>query len=125
MIDEAAHDAAPCDGAWAPEDVHYWLRADVKSKRKRPDFMTYNEFLVDGNVWERNLPLSIEAFMSSRTGDVERTHAQFLRAYGITSDDVPLLTMAPSLQHPFLLGGGFAREGDPTDSTRVRGSHAG
>lgn len=77
----AAADAepAPCNGAWAPDGVHYWLRLDVLAKRKRPDFMDYNEFLIDGNSWEANLPSSIEAFMSSRNeGDVERTHAQFL-----------------------------------------------
>ena len=112
----------PCDGAWAPEDVHHYLRTDTEAYQRRPDFGKYNEFLLDGNAWEANLPHSIDAFMSSRTGDVVHTHAAFLRAYGLTEADVPLLTMAPSLQTPFVLGSGFAREGDPTDSSRVRGS---
>ena len=71
--------------------------------------------LVDGYVWEANLPYSIEAFMSSRDGDVAAVHREFLAAFPqVTEADVPLITMTPSIERPFVLGPGYGSQGDPT-----------
>ena len=53
--------------------------------------------------------------MSSNGGISESAHAAFLREYGLSEADVPLLTMTPNLQTPFVDGRkGFGSEGDPT-----------
>ena len=62
----------------------------------------------------RDLPWSIDAFLSSRDGEATKAHAAFLRMYGLTAGDVPLLMMTPSFDQPFVPGSGYARMGDPT-----------
>ena len=69
---------------------------------------------MDGISWDSQLPYSIDAFLSSRDGSVLSLHREFLRTYGVSSLDVPLLTLTPSLTRPLVEGGGWGRHGDPT-----------
>ena len=48
----------------------------------------YNEVVVSAAFWRDHMPSAVEAVL----GD-EGVHAAFLRAYGLSSRDVPLLTM--------------------------------
>ena len=82
-----------------------------------------NEFLVDGNVWDENLPFSIEAFMTSKGdgGLSVRAHAAFLSTYSVSAAEVPLLTMTRSLTNLFVVGTKFAEHGDPCGVDRGRG----
>ena len=73
------------------------------------------EFLVNGHSWDATLPLSIDAFITSTNGASEKAHAAFLRQYRLRHEDVPLLTITPSIRTPFVDGRrGFGSEGDPT-----------
>ena len=58
----------------------------------------YNEFLIDGLEWDKDLPETIEGFLNSRNDDsAERAHSKFLSAYGLSSDQVPLLEWTDDL----------------------------
>ena len=70
------------------------------------------EFIIDGLFWDRQLPNSIDAFMSGR-GMSTATHEAFLRKYRVTADEVPLLTMQPDYDRPFFVGSTYASHGDP------------
>ena len=72
------------------------------------------QFIIDGLQWGKMLPWSIEAFITSRNGASKAAHAKFLDTYSITAEDVPLLTMAPSADEPFVDGEAYASRGDPT-----------
>ena len=52
--------------------------------------MDYNEIIVDGPHWTDHLPTTIEAFFGG--GELAASqHASFLRTYGLTNEEVPLL----------------------------------
>jgi len=80
-----------CGGSWAPRDVHAYLHRLAKHGA----LGGYNEFLLDGEWWEAHLPDTIEAFIAGTEGanavEAQRLHADFLRTYGLTARDVPLL----------------------------------
>ena len=40
-------------------------------------------------------------------------HEAFLRKYGLSSDEVPLLTMQPDYEAPFVAGSQWGSHGDP------------
>lgn len=65
-VDPRAAEGEPCYSAWAPEDIGVYLRRQTKSYRTDPGWGYYNEFLVDGNVWDEHLPWSIDAFITSK-----------------------------------------------------------
>ena len=98
-----------------PQDVGPYLARETAATQ-RITFASghYNEFIVNGLSWDANLPWSIDAFLSSRDGEATKAHAVFLRMYGLTAGDVPLLMMTPSFDQPFVPGSGYARMGDPT-----------
>eukprot|EP00966_Prymnesium_polylepis_P104000 2408567-Prymnesium_polylepis.1 len=55
--------------------------------------------------WDRNLPFAVEAFFfaaapASVKASMRRTHHAFLRHYGLTAADVPLLEYSCSQQSP-------------------------
>lgn len=104
-----------CEQAWAVDDMGAYLRRETDAYREAPGWGHYNEFLLDGNVWDAALPMSIEAFLTSR-GDgsmSKRAHDSFLERYGVSSADVPLLTMTRSLTGLLVVGTKFAEHGDP------------
>lgn len=65
----------------------------------------YNEVIVDAASWARNLPRTIEAVFVHKgapAADVatsKRVHADFLREYGITDNETPLVTYDPDTGH--------------------------
>ncbi len=94
-----------------------YLWRETQAYRRNHGWGHYNEFLIDGHSWDDTLPWSVEAFMSSSNGGAtsERAHAAFVAKYNLKDDDVPLLTMTPSLDQPFTEGShGFGSAGDPT-----------
>ena len=78
-----------CSDAWRPGDIGEYLRLQTLSYRSSPEYGYYNEFLIDGLVWDRNLPHSI-GFLTSK-GDApvssSRAHADFLKKYGVSAED--------------------------------------
>ena len=70
-----------CSDAWRPEDIGEYLRLQTLSYRSSPEYGYYNEFLIDGLVWDRNLPHSIEGFLTSKGDGMvsSRAHADFSR----------------------------------------------
>jgi len=90
---------------WKPNDIGKMLELYNRHSQpfKWPQFYSgYNELVYDSFEWNRNLPNTIEAFFVTRTDvvhDVQNTvnrHRAFLRRYGLTDDDVPLLTFNPT-----------------------------
>ena len=90
-----------CDGkAWRPNDLGQMLALDEGSD-------TYNEAILDGYYWNAQLPHSIEAVLTSPNNPVlRRMHQQFLRRYGVTAEQIPLLTFhKEDLNTPFRVDG--------------------
>lgn len=51
--------------------------------------MDYNEVILDGLHWNKNLPHAIEAFFG--TGDLAKhQHEMFLKEFGLTAEQAPL-----------------------------------
>jgi len=81
---------------------------------KRPaPFNTHNEFIVDAEYSEEQLPGSIEAFWYPMTAGCQtstkcaaytlRMHAKFLLEYGLTNSDVPIVGLRlDQWKHPFV-----------------------
>ena len=67
----------------------------------------YNEMVIDGAQWDRNLPSTIEAFFIVHDADSSAgraAHAAFLVAYNVDASTVPLLELRPaSWDAPFAL----------------------
>ena len=66
----------------------------------------YNEFIIDGVAWNTQLPHSIDAFLSGQPGSIgaheaSQAHAAFLKAYGLSHDDVPLVEPTGNAYAPF------------------------
>ena len=98
-------DFARC--SYAPEDFGAYLYRDwawMKEQHCCPTY--YNEVVVDGLHWTEHLPDTIEAFFG--TGDLARTqHRAFLREYGLSAQQVPLLAFDLSnWDEPFSLAAG-------------------
>ena len=58
----------------------------------------YNEIVIAGLSYNRNLPRAIEAFVVGGNDDVVKAravHRRFLDAFGLTAADVPLLRYRP------------------------------
>ena len=108
----------PCDGSWRPADIGIYLQRETLDYRRNPGWGHYNEFIVDGMHWDTHLPLAIEAFLSGRgAAGMDRLHRAFLGRYGLSAEGlsgVPLLTLAPSITRPFVVGATYASQGDPT-----------
>ena len=105
-IDEADGDGGEgpfCWGAWRPADVGGYLQRGVYHNA----FKGYNEFLVHGEWWHAHLsarPGVIEAFIAGTQAhayEAQRLHADYLREYRLTSDEVPLLAGTCDCSQPF------------------------
>ena len=75
--------------------------------------MSYNELVLDGFYWNLNLPHSIEAILTS-PGDpwAREMHKTFLATYGITSDQIPLLSFHKDrIDAPFVVEVGSTSQG--------------
>jgi len=102
----------PCRDAWAPQDIGGYVRRETEAYRQDPGYGHYNEFLVDGLVWDANLPWSIDAFLTGATSAT--AHAAFLQKYQLTDLEVPLLTMTRKLDELLVPGVRFGDGGgDP------------
>ncbi len=83
-----------CGGTWRPEDFGVYLRRSCMWEKEVQapwsNRLDYNEILVDGSHWTEHLPDTVEAFFGN--GNLAREqHGQFLREYGLTASQVPLL----------------------------------
>ena len=72
--------------AWPPVDIGFYLARWTRFQHKY-DRWSYNEFVYDGGTWMDQMPSAVEAIFGA-----PETHAKFLRAYRLTSRDVPHLS---------------------------------
>ena len=92
--------------SWHPDHLKYMIVEHELAPAGQ-----YNEVIVDAHVWKRNLPRTIEAvYILKGAKDaalVEKSkgvHADFLRFYGLTTRDTPLVTFDQKNTHaPFEL----------------------
>ena len=90
-----------CDGhPYKPSDLGILLDRDRRKSLSDPTYADYNEAVLDGFHHNAALPNSIEAFVfSCQAGDsldrVKAVHEKFLKAYGLTSKEVPLVSYMP------------------------------
>lgn len=106
-----------CDGRpWRSSDLGKFMERDRASS-------SYNEAVLDGFYWNLNLPHSIEAILASPDDPGARQmHAAFLSTYGLTAEDVPLLSFRKDrIDAPFVVevgakshGGGLAADAAST-----------
>lgn len=99
--DPREHAAAGCHGSWKPSDFGVFLHRTTKWNQQvqvnSRHQLDYNEIIVDGDHWTSHLPDAVEAFFTSedlgrKEPEIARTaHRQFLRAFNLNADDVPLL----------------------------------
>lgn len=61
--------------------------------------MLYNELIVDGFVFNQNLPRSIEAFVMIAGKDILSSarahHEAFLQEYHLSASDIPMIVYHP------------------------------
>ena len=97
--DDAVYDnGAWCGGRpWRPTDFGKFIELDKLSS-------TYNEVVADGSYWNKHLPHSVEAIIGSPGDPAARAlHAEFLQTYGLTSEQVPLVTFNKEISEaPFI-----------------------
>jgi hypothetical protein len=91
-----------CDAhPWRPRDIGKMLerdRAATKKNEPRDEHHAYNEIVIDGHHSNAHLPGVIEAFVVARGDDhgAARGHHQaFLREYGLSAAQVPMLEYRP------------------------------
>ena len=85
-----AHDGW-CNGApHRPQDLKNMLQWWVKHGS------SYNEVIVDVAYYEERLPHSVAAILYDGP-----THRQFLRTYGVSAHDYPLVGFSPGSAYPF------------------------
>lgn len=94
---------------WHPEDLDKMLSLWNRYSQhyQAPGWYSgYNELVYDSSEWNRHLPHSIEAFYIMaehcelswwRThDDTIHRHQAFLRQYGVSANEIPLLCVSPS-----------------------------
>lgn len=91
-----------CGGRpWRPSTIGQMLEADraaVARHEPRDEHHSYNEIVIDGLAYNRNLPRGVEAFVLGTTDDLAKArevHQRFLGAYGLSAVEVPLLRFRP------------------------------
>ena len=88
--------------AWRTEHLAELLElhATDGAPYRSPGFHSgYNEVIINTEVWNQNLPHTVEAFFSFGDGDdgiTHRAHAEFLKQFGLSKTDVPLVRFHPS-----------------------------
>ena len=112
---------APGDGcvgnSWRPRDIGAFLLR-VSEYQARSGRSSYNEFIVDGDHWARQMPQTVEFIFQVKgqpthgsLADAAKHHAAFLRRYGISPSDSPLLEIDPDdWEAPFRVAEGFSAE---------------
>lgn len=103
-------------GGWRPQDLGDFIRmhAEHGSSYKVPGFHSgYNEVIVSAEKHNARLPGAVEAFFVLNEGqaygdgvgvNVAEAQQDFVRAYGLIEDEVPLLILDPSdWEEPFKL----------------------
>jgi len=111
--DNPFHGGSPCgfgganavDHAWHSYHLSSMLKLYNKHSQhyKSPQFYSgYNELVYDASEWNQHLPGTVEAFFGLFTqngynpnGQTASQHRAFLRMYGISDQDVPLLDFDP------------------------------
>ena len=99
--------ACPLTLSWAPKDVHAYLRRETRVRRGGAyRNNVYNEFIIDGQQWNSQLPHSIDAFIMGTVGSegakhAAEVHARFLAKYGLSAEEVPLLAVTGSATNAF------------------------
>ena len=101
--------SCPSSCSWRPQDIGVYLQRDTRHRRLQArQWVTggsaqmfvspHNEFLVSAAHWKANLPNAIEAWIAGEqyTG---ADYQAFLRRFGLTEADVPLLSFANDDQH--------------------------
>jgi hypothetical protein len=83
--------------AWPLKDIGGRLRSSsdgVKTyiNQNSRGELGYNEFQIDGGWWGRHLPDTVEAFVGD-SAEARQQHAAFLRQYGLSAGQVPLLSL--------------------------------
>ena len=87
--------------AWKPEQLREMI---LQQQVLQPAGGQYNEVILDSATWVQNLPHTIMAvyvFKGAEPSDVDnsrRVHMDFLRYYGITSEETPFVTF--DLENP-------------------------
>ena len=105
--------------AWKPEDIKLFMELfqDNGPRYSNPGWHSgYNEVVVNSRSVNDNLPQAIQAFFVPEGGnmytdlgygrvvDVRKAHKNFLRTYGLSAYQVPLLTLRPgNWNTPFAL----------------------
>lgn len=107
------------DHAWHSYNLDSMLRLYTQHSQpyQNPRFYSgYNELVYDASQWNTHLPDTVEAFFGLFTtngfnpnGATATQHKNFLREYGVSADEVPLLDFDPSdWDHPFKVPGNEA-----------------
>jgi hypothetical protein len=107
-----------CDGdPWKPTELSTMIAGYTRresGKLAERGATAFNEFILDAEYSESQLPGSIEAFFyllddmcltNSRCKPMaERAHAKFLREYRLNAEEVPLLGLRmDDWKHPFVV----------------------
>ena len=117
-----------CDAgkSWHVADIHAYLRAATEKFQRSGGWPHYNEFEIDGPAMDDGLPWSIEAFLTGAgkgAAHAEAVHAAYLKEYGLTAAEVPLVTVTPNPHCLFVAGTKFESEGDPTRTCNAEHDH--
>jgi len=97
----------PDSCTWAVDDIGIYLERETNERRAgKYRNNGYNEFLVRGDRWMESLATNpslgaVEAFVTTASAGFG-AHAGFLRTYGLTADEVPLLKLGPDPDQPFI-----------------------
>lgn len=87
-----------CERSWRPGDFGVFLKRSStwqKEVQANGRQMDYNEIVLSGQVWNAQLPRTIEAFFGGAKARQQRQ--SFLEAFPeVRPEDVPLLTFNPS-----------------------------
>ena len=87
---------------WEPGKLKGMLECFLKSAGAGGgQYSGYNELVMDADAWQDHMPQTIEAVFypthsecdSSCRSKAETTHSKFLREFGVSSDDYPLLKL--------------------------------
>ena len=82
------------------DEAKTYINANANNPRGHAQ-LGYNEFKIDGSWWNHHLPDVVEAFFGD-SAEARQQHAAFLRAYGLSAAQVPLLGLNPDdWENPF------------------------
>jgi len=76
----------------------------------------YNEVILDGFHWNKHLPYSIEAVITTGP-EVNAWYRDFLNAYGLTPESIPLIEFHTTMKNPFMLAASYSQGAHGTASS--------